>query len=323
MTMANMRIRALALLRLCGFAAFVACAALTSSCSSDEDTIVVRLQSGPLATVAPDTHVDDPPLRFVLAGGLAAERSALPYARFANALTGALRRHVEIVRRRTYAELNELLRTGRAEAGILCPGAFAVGREEFGLRALLTATVDDRATHQALVVVRRDSGRKSLEELHGAVFAFSDPLSASGYQYVATTLLGRGTSAAAFFKRTIFTYSHDNTIQAVRDGIADGGSVHSLVWASMLSETPSLGEALAVVESSPDLPSNPVVVSPQAPASLAEQLSHALLDMPSSSAGRAVLMDLGISGFVKLPDAAYDSVVRSWRELGVIPAPPP
>ncbi|MBI4951719.1 MAG: PhnD/SsuA/transferrin family substrate-binding protein [Myxococcales bacterium] len=297
-------------------------ALLTASCAvTDDPELVVRLTSGPKVVAGAEVGLEEAPLRFVFASVLSPERSTLPASRFASYLMGRLKRRVEIVRRKTYAELNDLLRTGSAEAGLVCAGAYTVGRAQFGLRALVTPTVDDSATYRALVITRKDSGRTRLEDLRGTVFAFSDPLSNGGYRHVAAALHALGTTPAAFFARTLFTYSHDNTIQAVRDGIADAGSVDSLIWDDLVRESPAIQDKLAIIDSSREFPSNPVVVSPHASRELAEDLARVLAGMPSDAAGKEVLKDLGISGFVKLPDAAYDPIAQSWRELGVLPAP--
>lgn len=293
--------------------------ALAPSCDTNDPEIVVRLTHGPTTEVSHEPPPDDGAVRFVYASVLSPERSTVPYARFAIYLTSRLRRRVEIVRRRTYAELNALLRSGRAEAGVVCSGAYAVGREEFGLRSLLVPTVNGEATYQAYIIARRDADRADLESLRGLVFAFSDPLSNSGFRYVAGALLAQGTSPDRFFWRTMFTYSHDNTIRAVRDGIADGGSVDSLIWDQLIREVPSIDDELVVIQRSEDFPMNPVVLSPHASPVLARDLSRVLLAMASDPEGRDVLADLGISGFVRSRESAFDPIVESWRELRVLP----
>lgn len=299
------------------------CAACAAGCGPDEEILEVRLRGDTVAVTPGASSGPGSAVRFVYAGVLSPERSALPYARFASFVTGRLHRPVEVVRRRTHAELNELLRTGNAEAGLICAGAYAVGREQFGLRLLVVPTVDDKVTYQAYLVTRRDRGRARLEDLRGAVFAFSDPLSNSGYRWVAAELHARGTTPEAFFGRTFFTYSHDNTLAAVRDGIADAGAVHSAIWDQLRRESAAIEEQLEVIERSEEFPVNPVVASPRMPEDDAELLTRVLLDMANAPDGREILADLGITGFVRLSDSVFDPIARSWRELGVLPPRPP
>ena len=286
--------------------------------NSEGDPIVVRLD-GPTTPVLRDDEPDDSTVRFAFANVLLSDRSSLSHARFASYLMGKLHQPVEVVRRRTHAELNELLKRDSADVGIVGAGAYAVGHEEFGLQLLVVPTVEGRASLQGLIIARRGEGRESFDDLRGTVFAFADPLSNTGYRYVAAKLHDRDTNPGAFFSRTFYTYSHDNTVQAVRDGIADAGAVDSLIWHQMLDADPRLSTELVIIDQSEDYPIDPVVASPRAPADLVSRLARVLIEMSQSGAGRDVLGDLGLSGFVRLPDSAYDPIISSWRELGALP----
>jgi len=302
-------------------------AALASSCDRERDVeIPVRLSSGPTIGLSDTTGSDsltapEEVLRFAYANVLSPERSALAYAELAGYLTAKLGRPVEILRRRTYAELNSLLQNGTAEAGIICTGAFAVAHEEFGLEALVLPVVDGEITYRSYVIARRGAGRDSFEDLRGVVFAFSDPLSNTGYRYVAAKLRARGTDASAFFGRHFFTYSHDNAIQAVLDGIADAGSVDALVWDQLIRLDPAVEAQLVIVDRSEEFPINPVVVSPRISSNLRRALKAALLEMADDPRGVVVLNDLGTDRFLE-PTAAthagYAAIAQSWRELGVL-----
>jgi phosphonate transport system substrate-binding protein len=260
-------------------------------------------------------------LRFAYANVLSPGRSTLAYAELAGYLTAKLGRPVEILRRRTYAELNSLLQNGTAEAGIVCTGAFAVAHEEFGLEVLVLPVVDGEITYRSYVIARIGAGRDSFEDLRGVVFAFSDPLSNTGYRYVAAKLRARGTDASAFFGRHFFTYSHDNAIQAVLDGIADASSVDALVWDHLVRLDPAVEAQLVIVERSEEFPINPVVVSPRISSDLRRTLKAALLEMADDPRGVVVLNDLGTDRFLE-PTAAtyagYAAIAQSWRELGVL-----
>ncbi len=227
---------------------------------ADPDT-TVRLRSGPVVPSSGGTPVDGsapPPIRFVYASVLSPERSTLTYARLGAYLSQRLGRPVEIVRRRTYAELNELLQSGKAEAGLVCTGAFAAAGGGRGLVALAIPVIRGSTTYRSYVIARRDSGLESFDDLRGRVFAFSDPLSNTGYRYVAARLRDAGTDPDAFFSRFLFTFSHDNSIEAVLDGIADAASVDSLVWDELIQRDPTLERDLVIVDRSEPFPINPV-----------------------------------------------------------------
>jgi phosphonate transport system substrate-binding protein len=291
-----------------------------------EPEIDVRLDSRLRAETPAPLLADDraeTPIRFVYASVLSPERSTLTYARLGAYLSTKLGRQVKIVRRRTYAELNELLRTGSAEAGLVCTGAFAVGEDEFGLQPIAIPVIDGKRTYRSYVIVRHDSGLASFEDLEGVIFAFTDPLSNSGFRYVAAKLHALGLEPERFFARILFTYSHDNSIEAVLDGIVDAGSIDSLVWDELVRANPNLGRDVVVIEQSEDFPINPVVVAPATDPTLRARITETFLSMAGDPAGEDVLQALGVDSFVEPGEealAGYRAIARSWRELGLGPS---
>ena len=57
-----------------------------------------------------------------------------------------------------------------------------------------------------------------------------------------------------FFSRTFFTYSHDNAIRAVADGLTDGAAVDSLVYDFAVERDPGLAAKVKVIRRSPAIP---------------------------------------------------------------------
>ena len=287
----------------------------------------VRLESGFLAeSASPEPSLPWPgePVRFVYASVLSPERSTLTYAHLSTYLSTKLQRNVEIVRRRTYAELNELLRTGGADAGLVCTGAFAAGADEFGLEPIAVPVIAGKRTYQSYVIARRYSGFADFRDLEGASFAFTDPLSNTGYRYVVARLHDLGLDPESFFSRVLFTYSHDNSIEAVQDGIVDAGSVDSLIWDELVRRDPSLGQRLVIVERSEEFPINPLAASPLIDPELRSQLEAVFLGMADDPDGRRILEELGTEAFVEPTDqelAGYRAIGRSWQALAAAHLP--
>jgi phosphate/phosphite/phosphonate ABC transporter binding protein len=308
------------------FAAFIAIllsAQVITACRPSGDAeIPVRLESGPLVVASELESTDlkeTEVVRFAYASVLSPERSSLVYAHLGSYLSSKMGRPVEIVRRRTYEEVNELFRTGKVDAGLVCSGAFALGQARFGLEALVIPVVDGSTTYRANVIVRRDSGVDSFDDLRDLVFAFSDPLSNSGYRYVAAKLHDQGTTPAEYFSRFLFTYSHDNTIEAVLDGIVQAGSVDSLVWDDLVRTTVAVQRELRVIERSPEFPINPVAVSAEIDPAIRQQLHAILLGMHEDPEGAKILDEMGASRFINPTTEAlvgYADLARSWADLG-------
>ena len=158
-----------------------------------------------------------------------------------------------------------------------------------------------------------DRGAGSLADLRGRVFAFSDPMSNTGWLAPTYALARLGESPEAFFRRTIYTYSHDNSIRAVADHLVDGAAVDSLVFESSVDRWPELKRRLRVVDRFGPYATPPVVAGPGLAGAREARLRALLLERADDPEGRRILDDLEIDSFTLLEDRAYDGV-REMRD---------
>ena len=281
---------------------------LFSACSQIPDAAplpaidLTNLQ--PLPTPA-DT--ERTPLRVAIAAVISPQGSAESYALLLDYLSAKLGRPIERVQRRTYAEVNDLLRTGDVDLAFVCTSSYLLGHEQFGLELLVVPQVNGKATYNANIIVAAQSPAKELADLQGKVFAFTDPTSFSGRVYPSYLLQQLGGSPESFFSRTFFTYSHDKAIYAVADGQADGASVDSLVYDFALKRDPSLTERVRVIHVSPAFGIPPVVVSPSIRPQLRAALAEILLSMNLDPDGLIALQALDYDGFIASSDDNYKS----------------
>ncbi|RME05685.1 MAG: phosphate/phosphite/phosphonate ABC transporter substrate-binding protein, partial [Anaerolineae bacterium] len=180
--------------------------------------------------------------------------------------------------------------------------------------------VNGKTEYYAYVIVSSQSPYISLDELRGKTFAFSDPLSNSGHLALLWVLQQRGETAESFFQKTIFTYSHDNSIQAVVDHLVDGAIVDSLVYDALVARDPTLAAQTRIIQRIGPFGIPPVVVHPDIDPDLKQALLDALLTMHQDPQGRRALADLHIDRFVLVDSSAYDSIrqmasaLRGWDE---------
>jgi phosphonate transport system substrate-binding protein len=248
------------------------------------------------------------PLRMAVAAILSPEGTIESYAALAEFLEEALQRPVEIVQRRTYDEINDLLESGEAEIGFVCTSAYVTGHDSFGLELLAAPEIGDEAVYHSELIVPADSAASSIADLRGARFAFTDPISTTGRVYPTYLVQELGEDPSTFFSSTFFTYSHDRAIEAVAEGLADGAAVDSLVLDYALARDPDLRSAIRVIHRSPAFGIPPVVASPALTATQKAEIKALLLSLADEPAARPVLEALGIDRFVHIDDAAYDSV---------------
>lgn len=261
-------------------------------------------QREPLPAVAPAEVV---PLRLAVAAIISPQGTAESYSGLAAYLGKKLDRPVELIQRRTYAEANDLIKQGKVDLAFVCTSAYVAGHDEFGMELLVAPEVDGHQVYYSELIVPASSPARSMADLQGKVFAFTDPMSHSGRVYPTYLLQQMGATPETFFSHTFFTYSHDKAIEAVAEQVADGAAVDSLVLEYALTRDPTLARRIKTIHHSPPFGIPPVVVSPGLSPRLKAELRQLLLDLPNHPEGRQILAELGFDRFTLIDDFAYNS----------------
>lgn len=281
-----------------------------AGCEEEPRGRKVRLSVVPQGEVRQPSASRVTPLRIAIAPVISPRESFGLYRPLLEYISRQLGRPVDFLQRRTYSEVNELIRHGRADVAFVCDYAYVEGERDFGMQILVVPVVMGRRTYHSYIIVPKESGARSLFDLKWKSFAFSDPLSSSGWLFPTHLLRQIGEMPETFFRRHVFTYSHDNTVKAVAQRLVDGGAVDSLVYEYMLIKDPTYKEKTKVIQRSPPWGNPPVVVHPRIDPALREELRRIFLTMHESEEGRWVLAPLMIDRFIPPTDRAYDPVRR-------------
>jgi phosphonate transport system substrate-binding protein len=266
----------------------------------------------PAATVSlsdlsplPTPDLEVVPLRVAVAAVISPKGTVESYAPLLDYLGQKLNRPVELVQRRTYLEVNDLIERGEVDLAFVCTSAYIVGNNDFGMELLVAPQVKGKTVYYADLIVPANSPARDMADLKGKVFAFTDPISLTGRAYPTALVQQLGAAPETFFSRTFFTYSHDEAIYAVANGLADGASVDSMVFDYALARDPSLAQKVKVIHQSPPFGIPPVVVNPNLRPQIKADLQALLLEMHQDPAGQAALSAIGIERFVTIDDSAY------------------
>jgi phosphonate transport system substrate-binding protein len=247
------------------------------------------------------------PLRLAVAAILSPQGTADSYQELADYLSAALDRPVELVQRRTYAEINALIADNQVDLAFVCTSAYLDGAANLTMDLLAAPIIEGESVYRAQLIVPRASPAASMADLRGQTFAFTDPMSLSGRVYPTFLVQQLGAQPDAFFANIFFTYSHDRAIEAVAAGVADGAAVDSLVLRYALVRDPALAAKIKIIHTSPPFGIPPVVVPASLPARQKVQLQDLLLKMHEDAGGRRVLAHLGIDRFTTIGGQAYAS----------------
>lgn len=290
---------------------------LVTACTPAQSSVLPYIDLSvrtPLPVAAPGEIAH---LRVGVAAILSPQGTVESYGALADYLAQNLGRPVDLLQRRTYAELNRMVEADEVDLAFICTNAYVVGNEQFGMELLLAPEIEGESVYRSVLIVPATSTADSMADLRGTVFAFTDPMSFTGRIYPVYLLQEIGETPERFFQRTFFTYSHDRAIEAVADGVADGAAVDSLVLDFSLQRNPDLANRIRIVHTSEPFGIPPVVVPPTLPPRLKIQLNDLLLTMHEKAEGRSVLRELGIDRFVAIDNAAYDGVRRIVHATGI------
>jgi len=251
------------------------------------------------------------PVRIGLTPTFLNERHSL-MADWKKYLERKLRQPVIFVLRDSYQETLELLRQRRIDVAWLCDCPHVTANAEFKLMA--TPVFNGRPFYRSyLIVPEADKTTHNILDLKNKVFAFTDPYSNVGYLVPRYELKKAGVEPDSFFRRTFFTRSQRKSIEAVAVGVADGASVNSYIWETMHQQAPVLTGRTRIADRSPDYGFPPFVAEHTFPAMQFNHLQQALFDMSSDAAGRAVLKNMNLDGFVMPKPEHYQQVIEVVR----------
>jgi phosphonate transport system substrate-binding protein len=260
-----------------------------------------NLQQLPTGPAAPDAQS----LRIGVGAILSPQGTARSYQPLIDYLGRKMGKPAILVQRKTYQELNDLLARNVVDLGFICTGAYVEGARNGAISLLVVPRINGKTTYRAFVIVPAASPAREFTGLRGKVFAFTDPLSNTGYLYPLSLLQGMRQQPETFFGRTIFTYSHDRSMAAVMEGVADGASVDSLVYEFAVKRNPEIARKTRVILESRDFGIPPVVVPRTISPEKKVLLKELLLGLHRDAEGEKALAELGVERFVEPEPKLY------------------
>jgi phosphonate transport system substrate-binding protein len=300
------------------------CAALAiplalQGCNRAEEPAKVSLK----VSESPPATIPVPPqnkkLRVAIAAMISPKETFVSYKELMDYIGEKLGMDVELVQREKYEEVNELLRKDLLDVAFVCTGAYVDGHDDFGMEILVAPVTQGRTVYYSYIIVPKDSPAKSLEDLRGKTFAFTDPMSNTGKLAPTYKLALMNETPAHFFKSTTFTYSHDKSIEGVARKVVDGASVDSLIWDYLNWKNPEFTSKTKIISKSDPYGIPPIVVSKAVSPELKANIKDLFLRAHKDPKGKEILSKIMIEKFVAVDDGIYDSVrnMQSWVDKNV------
>lgn len=245
-------------------------------------------------------------LRIGLTAVILADQAAF-LARWADYLSHRLDARVTFASRDQYQAVHDLLSNGQIDAAWTCGYPFV--RFQPQLQLLAVPLYKGQPLYQSYLI-RPMGGEVSVRgwsDLAGKVFAYSDPLSNSGWLIAQGEFASVGI-AQKDLKRTFFAHGHRNVADAVASRLADAGSIDGYVWETMRKLGMTAALQTEVVWQSPLHGFPPLVARAGAAPEMVERLRQTLLAMTLDTDGRTLLAGLNLDGFTTAKPSLFESI---------------
>jgi phosphonate transport system substrate-binding protein len=196
---------------------------------------------------------------------------------------------------------------------------YALAHSKLGVEPIARpVNMDGSSTYYGLIFVRKDSGIRSIKDMHGKRFAFVDRATTAGYILpLAFFKISGIEDYKTFFKETYFAGTHRDAIYDVLNKKADIGAAKNTMFYRLAAKDKRLLNDLVFLARSPDVPENGFAVRKDIDNTIILKLKQALISMHRDPEGINLLKKFGAKKFIETSDDDYSSVYEYVREIGL------
>jgi len=228
---------------------------------------------------------------------------------------------VEVFVATSYNAEIEAMRNGKLDIGEFGPLGYVLAHQVAKAEAVAAfGTADGKIdTYWASIVTSPDSGIKTIADIRGHSFAFSDPASTSGHLFPAYGLRKNGIDPDKDVK-AIFAGSHTSSFEALYNHKVDAGELNSEQLESARQRGHYKDGDLVFLWKSDPIPTDPFCIRGDLPDAFKQKVTEALQNLDLSSldeADRKIMVGAGITQLVPQSDSAYDGIRDLVKTLNI------
>jgi phosphonate transport system substrate-binding protein len=204
------------------------------------------------------------------------------------------------------------MRFKKVEAAMFGPKSYVEAAERSNAWAIACSLrTDMTAGYHSVIITKKGSGLKTIEDLKGKTYAFNDPNSTSGYLVPMTYFLNElGIVPENHFSNVSFSGSHEASVMTVKAGRVDAASTNDVNLVRKMEEGMITEDDFNIVWESDLIPESPIAVRGDLPYELVMRIQRAIISFKDPEA----LKNLQSGGFVAAKDSDYDPI-RAMKKL--------
>ena len=226
----------------------------------------------------------------------------------------------------TYNAVVEAFGSKRADIGVINSFGYLMANEKYGAEAKLRVIRYGHDYYQGQIIAHVNSGIKSIKDIQGKRFAFTDPASTSGHMFPLKMLKENKVAP----KHPVFLTKHDSVVTAVYQGRVDAGATYYSAPGSdgsirdararVKTQFPDVEEKVKIIAITEKIPNDPFVFRKGLPEAISSKFISALKKYLSTPKGRDAFQTLySVEGVVDTNDQNYDGLRDMIKATGLNP----
>ena len=249
---------------------------------------------------------DDETLRIGLISVTGDNKSYILEKELANYIGEKLNKKVKLIQKKSYRDINVLLKNNKIDVAFLSTGAYSLYEDKESLE-LLARPNRGKTYYHPIVIAKKDSSINSIEDLKGQSFAFVDTYSYSGYLAMNDYLKKNGLSVNKFFSNSYFTHSHEESINQVINGRVSAAIVDDWALQYMSSNFSGIENNIKIIKTFPEVATGPVVTHKNYEDK--EKIKQILLSIDKDDSIKNVLSQLQIEKYEETKASDYPDLI--------------
>lgn len=240
------------------------------------------------------------------------------YAPLAGYLAKETGEKVSIVVPKTFDDFKRAVKAGQIDIGFANPLVYVQVKEQVDVEPLaLSSDMTSGTRLRGIIIVRKDSGINSLQDLRSKKISFMAKDSPAAYLFQVLLLSKAGLVIHKDFTVLPFAKRHDKIIKEVLDKTADAGAVREDEFEKMKNSADF--SQLRIIGYTEYLPNWPAFATPKLNKAMANKIRAALLKLkPNDPQNEKILGLARLTGFIPVADKEYDGLRAAAKVAGAM-----
>jgi phosphonate transport system substrate-binding protein len=213
-----------------------------------------------------------------------------------------------------YITVVEAFGSNRADIAIINSFGYLLTNTKYGAVARLKTLRHGNDSYAGAIMVHANSGIKSLNDLNGKRFAFTDASSTSGYLFPLKILNDNKIKLG----NTVFAGKHDTVVTMIYQGQVDAGAVfyaapfNGIIEDArdkVLTQFPDVEKKVIILKLTEPIPNDPFIFRKDLPPEITLAFIKGLTKFLSTKEGKTAFRIIyGLDGIVPATDKDYDGL---------------